>query len=141
MTEESWREKRTAAAREQAEALARRAAIEHERARVLLREFVAEATRRGIEPVPLTATSYSGRGRYRTDVRGWYIRRNRSIGVGTDAGFYPLVVQGSVRQRLTGVRLQPADPPLVVGAGGRDGESIALADLLRQRLDAGDDFA
>jgi hypothetical protein len=106
----------------------------------LLRDFVAEAGRRSIDPMPLTAVSYSGRGRYRTDVRGWYIRRNGSLAVGTDAQFYPLTVPGTLRERLTGVRLQPADPPLVVGAGGRDGESIPLADLLQQRLDAGRDW-
>jgi hypothetical protein len=38
------------------------------------------------------------------------------------------------------VTLKPAEPPLQVGAGGRDGESIALSVLLAMRLDAGDDW-
>ena len=46
------------------------------------------------------------------------------------------------RVLLTGLggeaELPPA-PPLRVGVGARDGESIPLARLLRQRLDAGDD--
>jgi hypothetical protein len=42
----------------------------------------------------------------------------------------------SVRSLLRGTTLAPSDPPLVVGAGGRDGESIPLPDLLRQRLDS-----
>lgn len=138
--EDSWRERRTADARAQADALARRKRTEHEQARELLRDFVAEATRRGLEPIPLTARSYSGGARYRTHVRGWYIRRNGALAVGTDAEFYPLTVPGSLRGRLAGVRPQPAEPPLVVGAGGRDGDSIPLADLLRRRLDAGADW-
>ena len=36
--------------------------------------------------------------------------------------------------RLRGPRLAPSDPPLVVGLGGRDGESMPLADLLAVRL-------
>jgi hypothetical protein len=38
---------------------------------------------------------------------------------------------------VRGVTLRPADPPLQVGAGARDGESIALDVLLTMRLDAG----
>jgi hypothetical protein len=136
---DAWRDRRVDAARAQAEAHQRRRSAEHERARALLRDFVAEARERGLEPVPLQARAWSGRGRFRTDVTGWYLRRNGSLGVGTDGEFYVLGVPGGLRERLLGVRLQPTDPPLVVGAGGRDGESVPLADLLRARLDAADD--
>jgi hypothetical protein len=60
--------------------------------------------------------------------------------VGEDGSFYILSVPGGLRARFTGVTVPPSDPPLVVGAGGRDGESIPLPDLLRLRLDAGDDW-
>lgn len=39
--------------------------------------------------------------------------------------------------RLTGVKLQPTDPPLVVGRGGRDGETGDLREFLDWRLAAG----
>ena len=41
---------------------------------------------------------------------------------------------GGLRERLTGVTLQPSPPPLVVGRGGRDGESGPLQDYLERRL-------
>jgi hypothetical protein len=133
----SWREQRRAAAAAQADAMSRRKAAETERARRVVARFVAEARERGIAPQPLVARSFSGRGEYRTGLTGWYVRRNRTLAVGTDGEFYILTVPGGLRQRLTGVTLTPADPPLVVGAGGRDGESVPLDELLRLRLDAG----
>jgi len=39
--------------------------------------------------------------------------------------------------RLRGVTVEPQDPPLQVGRGARDGESIDLDALLARRLDAG----
>ncbi len=105
-----------------------------------LEAFVAEATSRGLRTSRFTARPYSGSGRLRTDVEGWYVKRDRSLGVGRDGGWYVLVVPPSLRARLTGVRLEPSEPSTQVGRGARDGESIALDVLLRQRLDAGDDF-
>jgi hypothetical protein len=45
-----------------------------------------------------------------------------------------------LRGRLAGVHVEPSDAPLQVGAGGRDGDSVALDVLLRLRLEAGSDF-
>jgi hypothetical protein len=42
--------------------------------------------------------------------------------------------------RLRGVTIAPSEPPLVVGVGGRDGESMPLQQLLDLRLAAGDDW-
>ncbi|MBE9937819.1 hypothetical protein G8C60_01520, partial [Cellulosimicrobium cellulans] len=67
--------------------------------------------------------------------RGWYLRRNHSVAVGEDGEFYVLSVPGGVRARLRGVAVEPSDPPLVLGKGGRDGESIDLADALALVLD------
>lgn len=118
----------------------RRMAEETARAAVLLGGFARAAVEAGLTSRPLEARAYSGSGRYRTGVVGWYLRRDRSLGVGTDGRYYVLFVPRSVRARLTGAEVSPADPPLVVGAGGRDGESIPLDALLRLRLEAGDDF-
>lgn len=111
---------------------------EAERAQRLIDEFVAEATRRGIEPEPLQATTHHGQ-RLRTNLRGWYLRQNQSVAIGTDAGYYVLMVPlaAGLRERLRGVRVEPSPPPLVVGRGGRDGETGDLSEFLQWRLDAG----
>jgi hypothetical protein len=134
-TGDDWRSRRREAADAQAEALAQRQAAEHAAARRLLGEFVAEATRQGPPPVPLRARSYDGRHRYRTPLHGWYLRRNESVAVSTAGDFYVLGVPSSVRALVRGVEPAPADPPLVLGRGGRDGESVDLADALRAVLE------
>ena len=73
--------------------------------------------------------------------RKWYLNRDGSLGVTPDGGYYVLVTSPSLLARVRGVRLQPVDPPLQVGAGARDGESIALNALLTLRLDAGNAWA
>ncbi|HYN95712.1 MAG TPA: hypothetical protein VES42_17855, partial [Pilimelia sp.] len=108
--------------------------------RELVAEFVQAARERGLRDTALTARAYTGAGGYRTGLRGWYLRRDRSVAVGTDGGFYILTVPASLRARLTGARVAASDPPLVVGQGGRDGESMPLRELLRQRLAAGDEW-
>ncbi|RKS75624.1 hypothetical protein CLV35_2101 [Motilibacter peucedani] len=136
----AWQEQRRAAATDLAAAAEARRRADAAQAAELLRGFAAEATRQGIPTTELTARGDDGRARYRTGLRGWYLRRNRTLGVGEDGSFYILSVPGGLRARLTGVTVPPSDPPLVVGAGGRDGESIPLPDLLHLRLDAGDDW-
>lgn len=67
------------------------------------------------------------------------VRRDHSLGVDAE-GRYVLVVPRSLRSRLGRAHVPPTDPPMVVGAGGRDGESIPLPDLLRLRLQVGHAF-
>lgn len=138
-SETSWREKRREASAAHAAALERRKAAESERARAQLAEFVQELKSRGIEPRPLRAPVSGSGASYRTDITGWYLRRNRSLGVDADGNFYILGVPARLKARLFGVRILPSDPPLVVGLGGRDGESIPLEQLLRLRLEEGPD--
>lgn len=113
---------------------------ESAKAQVLVDEFVRDATAAGLTTTELTARPYSGRGRYRTGLQGWYLRTDLSIGVDVHGGYHPLVVTPQRWGRLRGVTLTPTPPPLQVGEGARDGESIALAALLKLRLDAGDTF-
>jgi hypothetical protein len=40
----------------------------------------------------------------------------------------------SVLDRLRGVQLTPTPPPLVIGAGGKDGDSIELVAALERLL-------
>lgn len=130
-----WRAQRSEAATAHGEALARAQAGESARARALLAEFVAEAGRRGIAPVRLRARSYDGRHRYRTSVLGWYLKLNESVAVGTDGEFYVLGVPASLGALLTGAVVTPSDPPMVLGKGGRDGESIDLPDAIALTLE------
>lgn len=111
---------------ELAEQAARGEAIE---AQKLIDEFVGEAKRRGMEPVPLKATTFDGH-TVKTDKRGWYIRQNHSIGIDEHGQYHYLVVPGGWKERLTGVKLPGTMPSLQVGRGGRDGETGYLREFL-----------
>jgi hypothetical protein len=115
---------------------AQRRREEHEsaKAQVLVDRFVARAKEAGVPTEELTARPWSGRGRYRTGVVGWYLRPDRSVGVGLDGRYYVLVVEPQRFGRWRTVPLEPTPPPLQVGKGARDGESIALDALLERRL-------
>ena len=126
-----------------AEEAARRAELaagaeraESAQAQILIDGFVRSAEQAGIKPEPLKATLYTGQ-TVKTDKVGWYLRKNRSLAIGEDGCFYVLTVPGGLKERLRGVHLRPTPPPLVVGKGGRDGESGDLAEFLRWRLEAG----
>lgn len=110
--------------------------VEAVAAQRLIDEFLAEAKRRGIRPVPLRARTYAGASR-KTDQQGWYLNRSGSVAVGTDGRYYRLVVPDSILARFTGVTLNPEDPPLHVGEGGRDGEGGALKWFLDRLLNDG----
>jgi len=116
------------------EAQRRRDEHESAQAQVLVDRFIERATEAGLPTEELTARPWSGSGRYRTGVTGWYVRRDHSIGVGVDGGYYLLVVPPVRFGRWRTVALDRTPPPLEVGRGARDGESITLADLLERRL-------
>jgi hypothetical protein len=119
-----------------AELAAAQARGESREAQKLIDEFVVAAKAKGIAPHPLRATLYGGQS-VKTDKVGWYIRKNQSIAIGEDGSYYLLTVPGGWRERFSGVKLQPSPPPLVIGKGGKDGESGDLADFLKWRLEAG----
>ena len=109
---------------------------ESRKAQVLIDQFLADAAAAGVAPEPLKATLYTGQS-VKTDKVGWYLRKNKSLGIGDDGSYYVLTVPGGLRERFTGVKLLAAPPPLIVGKGGRDGETGDLAEFLRWRLQAG----
>ncbi|MDG4825469.1 hypothetical protein O7635_26785 [Asanoa sp. WMMD1127] len=129
-----WDAQRRRAVEAHARAETDRAAREAEQTAGLVAAFVRDAHERGIAPVALTAPAHRGRVRYRTGLRGWYLDQRQSMAVDTEGRFYLLAVPNSTRARLTGVRPEPRPAPLVVGRGGKDGESIALSVLLERRL-------
>lgn len=131
---------RTEAALEMAARLRRRQLAESAQAAVLIRSFVDDAKKAGITPIRLSARSYNGDGRYRTNIIGWYLKRDRSVGADQNGEFYVLHAPGSFTSHFVGVTLEPSEPPLELGKGGRDGESLPLADALAKRLAAGNDW-
>jgi hypothetical protein len=125
--EEAARRAELAAAQERGESV---------QAQKLIDEFLGKASALGIEPEPLRATLYTGQS-VKTDKRGWYLRKNRSLAIGDDGSYYILTVPGGLRERFSGAKLRASPPPLIVGKGGRDGESGDIADFLEWRLQAG----
>jgi hypothetical protein len=136
-----WQTRRRDDADRKVEALERYRAAESHRARAMIREFVSAARAANLPTEQLKARGFNGAGRYRTNVVGWYLRRDRSIGIGTNGEFYVMTVQPSWWGRVVGAEVSPRDPPLILGAGGRDGESMPLQDILRKRLEEGAHWA
>ena len=128
------REERAAQADYHVAAQQRRDREESVKAQVLLDAFVEQATQAGMPTEELTVRPWSGGGRYKTGVVGWYLKRDQSVGVGTDGRFYVLVVAPQRFGRWRTVAVEATPPPLQVGKGGRDGDSVALDTLLEKRM-------
>jgi hypothetical protein len=133
----TWAEQRRQAVAGHAAALDAARAAEAAEGHALIVEFVRRAREQGLHPGPLAARALNGRATYRTTLRGWYLKSNRSVAVGEDGGFYVLAVPASLTARLRGADVEPTAPRLVIGAGGGDGESVPLRELLDRRLAAG----
>ncbi|HET9518823.1 MAG TPA: hypothetical protein VFO77_13970 [Actinoplanes sp.] len=133
----AWHEQRRQAVAGHAAALDAARAADAAQATALLADFVRRAAQLGLAPETLRARSVDGGSTYRTRLRGWYLRSNRTVAVGEDGAFYVLTVPGSLRARIFGAEVEPSAPRLLLGAGGGDGETMTLAQLLQRRLDAG----
>lgn len=133
----TWRDRRAEDAARQVRRLEERQAAETAQARALIAGFLEAVRAAGVPPEPLFARGYGNRGRYRTGLTGWYLRVNESAGIDTDGNFYVLTVPGGIRSLLKGATPEPSDPPLVLGKGGRDGESIDLHEALERVLARG----
>ena len=103
-------------------------------AQVLIDAVVATARERGIPTERLMATQLDGRV-VKTDRAGWYVNKKKSVAVGEGGEWFILTVPSSAWGRFTGVKLHPSPPELVVGRGGRDGESGDLSEFLQRVLD------
>jgi hypothetical protein len=121
-------------AQDRLEARRRRGEQESAQAQALIDRFVGQAKDSGLPAEELMARPWSGRGRYRTGVDGWYLRRDHSIGIGVDGSYYVLLVAPVTFGRWRTVHVQPSPPPLLVGEGGRDGDAATLDALLEARL-------
>jgi len=134
MRDDKWATERAEAVRVQAERLQARQDAEHTRAEEMLRGFAAAARAAGLVPVPLQVQGYGGRGTARTPLQGWYLRVDRTLGISTDGDFYVLTAPIGLLDRVRGTRPDPRRPPLMLGAGGKDGESLPLAEALERLL-------
>ena len=103
-------------------------------AQELVDAFVAEAARRDLTPEPLRALLMDGT-RVKSDQVGWYVNKGRTLAIAPDGRFFQLLTTGGRLARFTGVKLTPSPPPLVVGRGGRDGETGDLKDFLARALE------
>ena len=81
---------------------------ESAKAAVLVEAFARDAREAGILPERLLARPYSGRSTMRTNITGWYIKRDHSVGISVDGHFYLLHAPGGIKERLRGVVLEPS---------------------------------
>lgn len=130
MPEESQRQ---ADARRRHELAAAASQAEAAAAQEQLDAFVARIRAVGVAPEPLQATLLNG-ARVKTDQVGWYLNKARTLAVAPDGRYFQLVTTGTAMARFTGVKLHPSPPTLVIGRGGRDGETGDLADFLARAL-------
>ena len=129
-----WRADRAAAAKVHQDALDHARNSEAEQASELLKDFVKRARAQGIAAVRLHALPYSGAGRYKSNVIGWYLRRDGSIAVDQSGHYYIMKVPRSFGAHFRSVSIPPSQPSLTIGKGGRDGDTIELKTLLELRL-------
>ncbi|HLR27229.1 MAG TPA: hypothetical protein VK086_00945 [Ruania sp.] len=129
-----WAQQRREAAAEHERRLHERQRAEARKAQSMLDRFLQAANHQQLAAEPLVVQGYGGRGKARTPLRGWYLRVDRTCAVGTDGSFYVLTAPLSAWDRLRGVRPEPKDPPLLIGAGGKDGNAIYLSEALERLL-------
>src|SRR5690625_1937781 len=131
---EQWAAQRSAAASEHLARLEARQDAEHRRAEGHLAAFIHAARAADLAAEPLRMQGYNGGRSARTPLRGWYLRKDRKAGIDTDGNFYLLARPLGVLDVLRGAAPRASRPPLVLGAGGRDGDSVELTDALERLL-------
>ena len=131
--DEAERAERDVAAQIRVQMLASAELYESEQAQKLIDAFTKQAHAAGLPTVELKARTLDG-ATVKTNIRGWYIRNDHSVAVGEDGKYYQLIVAGGFMSRVRGVKLEPSPPPLVVGRGGKEGETGDLKDFLNRAL-------
>lgn len=128
---DDWASGRREAAEELQRRLEERKRLESEKAQAIIDAFLASAQTDAVPPEPLMVKGRSG-GRAKTTLRGWYLKTDNSVAVATDGRFYVLTADLGLRERLRGYTPKPTPPPLIVGEGGGDGETIDMTDALQR---------
>ena len=132
--DQSFSERQASNARLRQEMLEQKQAAESAKAAAYLKRFVSAAKATGMEPVPLVVRGYGGKGSAKTPLKGWYLKNDHSLAVDEDGNYYVLNEQLSLKDRIKGLTPKPKPPPLILGAGGRDGESMDLTEKLTELL-------
>lgn len=109
-------------------------AFESKKAAGFLELFVEEARAKGLSPVPLVVTGYGGKGSAKTNLKGWYLKADRTLAVDTDGNYYILITELPLLSRFRTQTIAPSPPPLILSKGGRDGESMDLTAKLDELL-------
>lgn len=133
MSSQDWSRQRREAAAEQERRLVARQELESARAQQMIDAFLARAATDATAPQPLVVRGRHG-GRAKTNLTGWYLKTDHSVAVATDGHFYVLIQDLTWLERLRGYTPTPSDPPLIVGAGGGDGETIDMDAALALHL-------
>lgn len=136
---DGWAQERSAAAEEHLSRLRARQESDRKRAAALLTRFAAAARAAGLTPERLRVRGYSPTRSARTPLLGWYLRSDRKAALDVDGRFYLLSAPLTLLDSLRGVTPAPSAPPLVLGAGGRDGDSVELRVALDRLLPGWDD--
>lgn len=131
---DDWAQQRRVAAAEHAQRLADRQQAESDRAQAMIDQFLIAAQKAQLEPYPLMASAYGDRFKARTHLQGWYLRRDERAGIDTAGRFYLLSMPLGFFDRFRVIKPAQSAPPLVLGAGGKDGESLDMAQALTQLL-------
>lgn len=132
--QQEWSQQRKIAAQEHADRLAAKQQAESDRAQAMIDTFIMAAEDAGLEPYPLMATAYQERFRAKTNITGWYLRQDKRAGIDTAGRFYLLSMPLSFLDRFRTVTPPQSMPPLVLGAGGKDGESLDMDQALTRLL-------
>ncbi|MDO4792444.1 MAG: hypothetical protein Q3999_08190 [Buchananella hordeovulneris] len=138
MNQSAWAHQRRKNAALHQRRLQQEQAARTAQARQLIARFLTAAERHCIQPQSLRLTGYNGTSA-RTNLRGWYLRLDRTVGIDTAGNFYVLTAPLSLLDRFRTQRPVPCDPPLVIGLGGRDGDSIELRAALERLLPGWED--
>ena len=125
-TTNDWAANRREAAAEHERRLIEKQETASARAQVLIDAFLETAATTAREPEPLQVRGYKG-GHTKTTLVGWYLRQDQAVGIDTDGKFYILTADIGLKERLRGYTPPASPPPLINGAGGKDGESIDMA--------------
>ena len=110
-----------AARRAELEAAAVRA--EAAQAQVLIDAFLARGQGQGNRAGAVAGHPLHAGSRSRPTSAAGTCARTRRLAIGDDGAYYILTVPGGLKERLRGVTLKPSPPPLIVGKGGRDGDT------------------
>lgn len=130
----AWRQQKAEVFAHQAKALETARLSEHQAATKLIEAAIRDYLAAGIKAQRLYAKPYHGKRAVRTNIIGWYLKHDRTIGIDTKANYYILAAPGDLITRLQGAKVQATQAPLEVGRGGKDGELFKLAELLKMRL-------